>query len=605
MNDKINRRTFLTQASCGLGAFAVNSTVTPLLSASCAKPIAGRRKKLIATTDYNCNIGKWNTFFTRSQLDDMHKYLASIGVTRHQWIVDTFWNLYETYPYGMDLLREVVDSAHKHGIELVAKIKPFEAGGFSEPLPHTMPVPEGAALKDMRGIYPVIIPFAAKNPNMSLKRRPGTYDKGGAISAIRLVKGNDAPTRLKQEYLSIYTSDKNNGFIPYNGPVSFRETVEWRPCFPKSKQCRVLHLDGLHFPEHHTYFIIRCSLSGNKGGFTNENGSIIELEDIHGNKIPYTLGTGPVPFRVRQDDSESIQTGRYFLRPEVKSELRDQSKMQAHYQDFYNFDVRRKITEPYTLDSSGYIAVACGKPEYMTGILHPVYPEVRKHWLDLVRFCLDRGVDGINFRSTTHTQSSEFWEYGFNEPVIGEAGGRTDYAAIRHVNGNAYTRFLNEARELIKSYGKSITIQLYAQMLMPDDRETALNWMPPNFEWQWEKWVMEIADDLEFRGAWTLRPWNLRQVVDAFSAVTMAANKPFYFEGKMQEIRDAGFDGPFHYTKGELGMVRDHPGLNGFSLYETNHFTKVNDAGNIEGSRGLAKMLQEFSWLNNTSKFKK
>jgi hypothetical protein len=328
------------------------------------------------------------------------------------------------------------------------------------------------------------------------------------------------------------------------------------------------------------------------------------LEDIHGNKIPFTLGTGPVQFREKPDDTESIETSRYFHLPEVKSELRDKAKMQKHYRDFYNFDVRRKITEPTTLDASGYIAVACGKPEYMAGILHPVYPEVREHWLDLVRFCLDRGVDGINFRSTTHTQSPEFWEYGFNEPVIEEAGGRTDYPAIRHVNGNAYTRFLNEARELIKSYGKSITIQLYAQMLMPDDRETALNWIPPNFEWQWEKWVKEIADDLEFRGAWTLRPWNLRQVVDAFSAVAFAANKPLYFEGKMQEIRDAGFDGPFHYTREELEMVHHRRGINGFSLYETNHFTKMNQAGNIEGSSGLAKMLQAFSWENNSSKLK-
>jgi hypothetical protein len=510
--------------------------------------------------------------------------------------VDTFWNLYETYPYGMDLLKEVVDSAHSHGIELYAKIKPFEAGGFTVPLPHTMPLPEGAALKDMRGIYPVIIPFAARNQQMSLKRRPGTFEKGGEISTIRLVKGDDAPTRLKREHLSICTSDKNNGFIPYVGPVSFRETVEWRPCFPKSKQCRILCLEGLKIPENHKYIIIRCSLSGNKGDFSNENGSIIELEDINRKKIPYTLGTGPVQFRERPDNSETIETSRYFNLPEVKSELRDKSKMQKHYQDFYSFDVRRKITEPYTLDSSGYIAVACGKPEYMAGILHPVYPEVRKHWLDLVRFCLERGVDGINFRSTTHTQSSEFWEYGFNEPVIEEAGGSTDYPAIRHVNGNAYTRFLNEARELIKSYGKSITIQLYAQMLLPDDRETALNWMPPNFEWQWETWVKKIADELEFRGAWTLRPWNLRQVIDTFGAVTMAANKPFYFEGKMQEIRDAGFDGPFHYTRGEVEMVHHHRGISGFSLYETNHFTKMNDAGNIEGSTGLARMLQEFSW---------
>jgi len=575
-----------------MGAVAFSSAATPLLYSSCVQQNTGGRKKLLATTDYTCNMGKCNCFFDRNQLDEMHKYLASIGVSRHQWIVDTYWNIYENYPNGIDLLAEAVKSAHKYGIEFYAKIKPFEGGCIGGVLPHTLPLPEDApAFKDMRGIYTIILPFAAKNPHMSLKRRPGTFEKGGQITTIRLVKGDASPTQVKKEHLSILTSDKNNGFVPYNGPVSFRESVEWRPCFPKSKQCRILHLEGLKIPENHKYLIIRCSLSGEKGDFTNENGSIIELEDINDKKIPWTLGTGPVEFREISEDSVGSKIQRYYQLPEVQAELSDKVKARKHYRDFYSFDVRRKITEPYTLDSSGYIAVACGKPEYMAGILHPIYPEVRKHWLDLVRFCLIRGVDGINFRSSTHTQSSEFWEYGFNEPVIEEAGGRTDYPAIRHVNGNAYTRFLDEARKLIKSYGKSITIQLYAQMLLPDDRESALNWIPPNFEWQWEKWVKEIADDLEFRGAWTLRPWNLRQVIDAFSTVTMAAKKPLYFEGKMQELRDAGFNGPFYYTRDEIEMVKNHRGLHGFSLYETNHYTRMNENGSIEGSTGLADLF--------------
>ncbi len=592
MLKKINRRSFLTRTTCGMGAVAFSSAVTPFLYTSCVKSNAGGRNKLMATTDYTCNMGKCNCFFDRNQLDDMHKYLASIGVTRHQWIVDTYWNIYETYPGGMDLLAEAVKSAHAHGIEFYAKIKPFEGGGFGEALPHTLPLPEDApAIKDLRGIYPIILPFAAKNPHFSMKRRPGTFECGGHICKIRLVKGDNSPTLIKQEHLSVLTSDKNNRFIPYKGPVSFRESVEWRPCFPKSKQCRILHLEKLQIPENHKYILIRCSLKNNKGDFTNEYGSIIELEDVNGKSIPFTHGTGPVAYRDKYNNSLPII--RYFQLPEVKSELMDQQKVQYHYQDFYNFNVRKRITELYTLDSTGYIAIACGKPEYMTGILHPIYPEVRKHWLDLIRFCLDRGVDGINFRSSTHTQSSEYWEYGFNEPVIAETGGRTDCLAIKRINGDAYTKFLSEARDLIKSRGKSITIQLYAQMLLPDDREGHLNWMPPNIEWQWETWVKEIADDLEFRGAWTLRPWNLRKAIDAFSAVTMAANKPFYFEGKMQEIRDAGFNGPFHYTRDEIEMVNNHPGLNGFSLYETNHYTRMNNNGRIEGSTGLAELFKK------------
>ncbi len=207
----------------------------------------------------------------------------------------------------------------------------------------------------------------------------------------------------------------------------------------------------------------------------------------------------------------------------------------------------------------------------------------------MVRYCLDQGVDGINFRTSNHTQSPEAWEYGFNEPVIEAAGGRTDYPSIRRINGNAFTRFLREARELIKSRGKSITIHLYSQMLMPDDRNDRLSYIPPNFEWQWETWIREIADDLEFRGAWTLRPGNLSQVLDIFSSVTRAANKPFYFQGNMKEL---GFNGPHHFTRAEIDMIHNYPGIDGFVLYETANFTRMKEKGGIEGSPDVRDLLK-------------
>ena len=278
----------------------------------------------------------------------------------------------------------------------------------------------------------------------------------------------------------------------------------------------------------------------------------------------------------------------YFQSPEVKKRLQEDGGA-GLYRDFYAFEERQKVTEVHVLDKVGYVAVACGKPEYLTGNLHPIYPEVRRHWLDMLRFCLDRGVDGINIRTSNHSRSPEAWEYGFNEPVLKAAGGRTDYPTIRRINGDAYTLFLREARDLVKSYGKSITIHLYSQMLMPDDRSTQLSYIPPNFDWQWETWVREIADDLEFRGAWTLRPWNLRQVVETFSSITQAGNKPFYFQCNMKEL---GFAGPYRFTAAEIEMVKRNPALDGLVLYETANFTQMEKEG-ILGSADLASLLKE------------
>ena len=578
----INRRTFLTQTATCMSVAALGSVTGPFIKTAHAKSRPQTAKKLFATTDYTDNIGRYQCFLDRAQLDALHQSLASLGVTRHQWIVDTMWTLYEDYPHGFDLLAEAVKSAHAHGIEFYALIKTFEDGGFGSILPPSLPFPKGApAFRDMRGIYPLARLFAARHPEMCLKRKPGTSEFNGPITTVRLIKDNDEPTRVKAEHVSIWTSTSNNGFKLYTGPVSFRETVEWRPCFPKWKQCRILHLENLKIPKDHTYMLIRCSLSDEKGDFSNENGKIIELVGQDGKTIPHILGKRPITFENHKGFYQSKrhkQLIRYLQLPEVQKEVRDLKKMQMHYDNFYEFD-NYKVTDRKTLDKDGFIAAACGKPKYMLGNLHPIYPEVRKHWLDITRFCLDRGVDGINFRMANHTRSPEYWDYGFNEPVLEKSGGQTDYPTISKINGNAFTQFLREAKELIKKWGKGITLHLHATMLMPDNRGRLTPALPPNFEWQWETWVREIADDLEFRGAFKLRPWNLQQVLDTFSAVTRAAHKPLYYQSDFHTLSDDGRKLRLHK---EIDVVKNDSGLDGFVLYETANYTRMNKKGGIE-----------------------
>ncbi len=591
MRQPINRRSFLTRSAAGVGVMALSKELSAL-----GRPTSGQKKKLFATTDYTDNIG--DGLFTRTHLDSLHRYLKSIGVTRHQWIVDTIWNLYEQ-PF--DLLAEAVQSAHDHGIEFYAEIKPFEGGGFTDVLPHSLPLPDQrSAVKDIRGIHYLVRPFVAENPHLCLQRRPGTCTYRGPITAIRLVKRDDKPTRVRPEHLSIWTSRENHGFQKYDGPLSFRESVEWRPCFPKSQNCRILHLENLLLAQDHAYVLIKCSLADRYGDFNNERGKIIELQNQDGDEIPFIIGAGPVAYDAHRENMNRdpfSRIVRYLQWPEVKKLFSDAGAGIKHYQDFYGFEEQHGVTGSYTLDRDGYIAAACGKPEYMIGNLHPIYPEVRHHWLDMVRYSLDRGVDGINIRTANHTRSPEAWEYGFNEPVIKATGGRTDYPAIRRVNGEAYTRFLREARDLIKSRGKGFTMHIYAQMLMPDDRPDYLGYIPPNFEWQWETWIKEIADDIEFRGAWTLRPWNLRQVLETICAVIKETQKPFYFQGNMKEIK---YDWPLDITAAELEMVRKNADMHGFVLYETARFAAMNHKAEVKRNLQLEKLLEQY--LTDSSK---
>lgn len=601
MSSKIDRRSLLSHAIRGMGAVAFSSAVAPFKLISFAKstPTSGKKLKLWATTDYNDNY-RSHGFHDRAMLDQLHHYLSSMGVTRHQWLVDTNHALYEEHqPPGFDILAEAADSAHAHGLEFYALIKPFEGGGYGLLLPNTLPFPENViALRDLRGIYPRVRPFVARHPHMCMKRRPGTYEVRGPVTSIRLVKQDDRPTRIRPRHLSIWTSPTNNRYSKYEGPVSFHESIEWRPTFPISGSCRILHFDGLQIPEDHRYILIRCSLADEQGDFTNERGNLVELSGPDQENIPCILSTGgPVSYESHQRSFRSPRSLPmwYFQLPEVREIFLDPQKGQVHYQDYYTFSERRQVTRPYTLDQEGYVAIACGKPEYLLGVPHPIYPEVRENWLDMVRYCLDRGVDGINFRHANHTQSPEYWEYGFNEPVIEAAGGNTDYPTIRRINGEAYTQFLREAQALIKSRDKSITIHLNTQMLLPDDRPTALNWIPPNIlETHWETWVHEIADDLELRGGFRNRSWNERQALDIYSSVARAAGKPLYFQCNRAEILESGFDGPHHFIREELKMIRNYhdPGVDGYVLYETDYFTRKNEEGEIEGSPALKELIK-------------
>ena len=618
MKRTINRRTFMSTSFKGIGGIILGTYVSPFERRTGVKANQQWEKRLFATTDFFDNIvinhrgsrygnpvnrtpeyyHKHKCFMDKAQLDELHRVLASIGVTRHQWIVDNIWTLYEDYPQGFDLLKEAVKSAHKYGIELYAEIKPFEGGGFSIILPHSMPFPEGApAFKDMRGILPIARSFAVENFSMNLKRRPGTYECNSPVSAIRLVKSDDKPTRVKAEHLSFWTSPSNNEFVQYKGTITFRETIEDRYRFPYWRKCRVFHLEELQIPRGHSYFLICCSLADEQGDFSNEKGNIIELAGADGKVLPCTLSTGPVRLDEHYESfyQSKVMTEivRYLQLPEVKAEIDDLQKMEKHYRSFYSFG-EYSLTDWVTLDKDGFVAAACGKPEYMLGNQHPIYPDVRKYWLEMVRFCLDSGVDGINFRAANHTNSPEYWDYAFNEPVIEASKGKTDYPTINRINGDSYTLFLREARELIKKRRKGITIHLNSEMLIPDNRPGKLSELPPNFEWQWETWVKEIADDVEFRGVFKLRPWNLYKVLDIFGSVIRAANKPFYFQG---DFHGMAFERPFTSTKAELELVKKHDGLNGYVLYETANFTRVNDADEVEVSPEMIKVLKDHSLL--------
>src|SRR4030042_3780339 len=110
MPENISRRSFIATALSGAGSAAFSSEISPFIPVSNASfPGSNNKKKLIATPDYSVNIGQ--CIFEKNHLDDMHRYLASIGVTRHHWIYEPPWDHYGIYTNDFDLMAEAVKSA--------------------------------------------------------------------------------------------------------------------------------------------------------------------------------------------------------------------------------------------------------------------------------------------------------------------------------------------------------------------------------------------------------------------------------------------------------------------------------------------------------------
>jgi len=553
-------------------------------------------KDLCITTDFADDLLRAGRHFTKGDLDAMMAFCASLGATRHEWIFDTIWTLYDAdSPVGYDLLAVACEAAHRHGMRFDVIYKPFE-GGLElahAALPHTMPRPAGVPfLEEQRGILHAVRPFVATHPEMRIARRPEDADPGGRVAAVRLVKNDDAAVSFGPDALTLLTSRRNGGFKHYEGPVSYNEELEWRPRYPyRDHPCRVLTLGGLDLAEADRYFLIRCRKREGPGGFVNAIENLVELVNEDGNVIPSTPSVRPASAEgvyERLSKTVRLELSRYMRHPEVRARLQDKEWFLAQWEGFHRFDAG---WEEVCLDDGIEIAVARGKPLHNAGSLHPIYPEARQSWLEDIAFCVDRGVDGVNIRTANHNRPYEPWAYGFNEPVLERMKHRDNLGEARSINGDAYTQFLREAAELLHSKGKELGVHVHGLMLRHDDRAANNHPFPVNFEYQWETWTRELADYVEFRGASFLRPENQREVTDRIGFVAREAGAPFIYQS-MRDRFVVHFDGPHEALAWEMERVRRHPDVTAYNLYETANFSRMNPDTGFEGSPDIVELVR-------------
>jgi hypothetical protein len=552
------------------------------------------KKELWVTVDYYDDVLGANRHYSERDLDAMMKYISCLGTARVQWILDTIWTFYDANPPGgFDLLKAACDAAHRHGMRFGVVFKPFEgalAGALV--LPDALPIPENApVLKESTGLIHAYRQHVAEHPEMNLARLAGAdEDPGGRIKAIRLVKNDDAPAPFGQGDLSIWTNPRNGGYTKYAGPVSFDTGTGWRMIFPYgNKPCRIVNLGNLDLPAGTRFVMVRRERGS--GIFTNAVEHIIELVNEREEIIPSTpaLRTvdGPRLFELF-GKIVRLKLTHFACTAEAQAIAQDSAGFLKLCEGMRRFDAG---WENAALEEGGTIVAMRGKARHRTGAMHPIYKEVRKAWLDTIRCCIEWGVDSVNIRTECHNRAYEPYLFGFNAPVAERMEHPGNIAEARRINGEAYTRFLREAADLLHASGRELGVHVNAVILHHDDRAANNSPVPLNFDWQWERWLKDIADFVEYRGSFHLRPENQAYVADRIGLAAREAGIPFVY----QSLRGNGmvrFEGPHHALVWEMDRARAHPDVAVYNLYEIAAFSRFDPERGFEGSPDIAGLVK-------------
>jgi hypothetical protein len=248
--------------------------------------------------------------------------------------------------------------------------------------------------------------------------------------------------------------------------------------------------------------------------------------------------------------------------------------------------------EVFTLDreGAGVIAVCRGKPMCHPTNLHPIYPEVRQHWLEDIQYCIDRGVDGVNIRISRHGDMNEPWAYGFNDPVIEQLKNKDDVYEAALINGRAFDTFMQDAAGLLHRNRREIGVHLCGFLLRAADKVMATT-KPGNFVWNWETWVRDLVDYTEFHKTNFFTFPHVKEIIDHFGYVVRSAGKPFIYQGG-QSAGVTHYDPPHRFLPFEMQWVKDHPHLTCYNLYETASVFRISPKGEYVGSPHIRDLVQ-------------
>lgn len=528
--------------------------------------------------------------FSDKTLNEMMRIFKDWGITRVYWNGQSYLQgLYDvtntpddmaahalqTYKQIGDFIPAAAKAAHARGMEFYVEFKPFDMF-FPLLVPHDITLyrvrdTSRKGIPAIGGKWQMGCAWPEQHTQYLMARNMTGIRKGierEPIGTIKFVKNDDKPTGINKDNLELYVSDDNHHYRKYDGPYTFADVVEDRPVMLKGlnfnkpsdtkERVRVITLGGLDVKE--PYIGISTQKKTGDPDFGNLYYKLVEMSTVKGEPMPFTYGI-PTP-----------QTNSWLLPVTTDKSFPDRG---------FPFDLGEELTcNNMTFranDNLGYldsqarlVGLAKGKNPYVT-TLCPIYPEVRKYWMDQIKEFIDWGVDGVEFRWPAHQDTREWDAYGFNEPVVKEYKKRYgvdiltqdfDRGKWRALLGEYYTQFFRDAKALLAKHGKKMMVDV-----MPNNDSDPSHPQFVNVFLDWETWF-SFADGVSFKwvGPNSDADAMFRKVADRYgiptyynvfqSVVYKGWNKD-QIVAHLKTLKDVGHKGTMLYESG--GFMKAKP----------------------------------------------
>lgn len=454
-----------------------------------------------------------------------------------------------------DPIKAYVDAAHSLGMQIYAVFKPYEGGGVTtvpsgaelsydrigreefgglrfgwddllieHPEYRVIRKDDGACDEDDRPVTSVEMLFMAGSYQTRTSRESrDVYTTVGALS------GQSILTAMKND-VQLWISKDNGKYTLYDGDYNVEFTQGKRQLYDSNgfelsdgeSNVIILTISGFSLPAEYQYMAVTFSDASNLRTIPYSMISIYSGAEKLWSTVtqfvrnPYGGGTDdPSDYQWGREEeplygdyvhsitvTDGVPSGSSFDNSNGK-------KVDEFYKWGFEFNWFANGFFGDEWRTSAVYGIARGKAEYLSGCACEGYEEVRQFWLDSVKEYMDCGFDGLNIRIQSHcSMMADYVNYGFNEPIVerylvmyGEditKIGITKEVAlnIMRVRGSYFEEFLEEAAQLVHSYGKVFGINLreaYTEPILDTSINEVSWWTMPKIILDWQKCV-QLAD---------------------------------------------------------------------------------------------------------------